>query len=255
MVGARGATAYGLRVTAALVPGLVRQGVVIVSGLALGIDAAAHRAALDSAGPTIAVLGTGVDVPYPRENERLYRRIEASGLLLSEALPGATAHPGSFPARNRLIAALSDVVLVIEAGAKSGALITAQAAAEIGRLVGAVPGPVDVPSSDGANALLRDGAQVVTACADVLGLLALTPRGGAFAATRAGPEPELPRASVEGLSESERQIIGILDYGPRLADELVGSSGLSARETAAALASLTLIGVVSIDATGLARRR
>ena len=254
MVGARGATAYGLRVTEKLIPPLVRQGVVIVSGLALGIDAAAHQAALDAAGATIAVLGTGVDVPYPRENERLYRRIEASGLLLSEALPGAPAHPGSFPSRNRIIAALSDVVVVVEAGAKSGALITAQAAAGIGRLVGAVPGPIDAPSSDGTNTLLRDGAQVVTGAPDVLGLLALTLRGRGINGVP-GETAERPSFELAGLSDSERQIVSILDQGPRLADELVGTSGLSARETASALSSLTLLGVVTMDAAGFARRR
>jgi DNA processing protein len=253
VVGARSATAYGLRVTGALVPSLVRQGIAIVSGLALGIDAAAHQAALDAAGSTIAILGTGVDVPYPRENERLYRRVEASGLLVSEVLPGTPARPGAFPSRNRLIAALSDVVIVVEAGAKSGALITAHVAAAIGRLVGAVPGPVDVPSSEGANTLLRDGAQVVTGPADALGLLALTPRGRSIAVPTTR-EPERTVREVEGLSAQERQVASILDHGPRLADELVGTSGLSARETAAALASLTLLGVVSIDAAGLARR-
>jgi DNA processing protein len=254
VVGARGATAYGLRATETLIPPLVRQGVVIVSGLALGIDAAAHQAALDTAGATIAVLGTGVDVPYPRENARLYRRIEASGLLLSEALPGAPAHPGSFPSRNRIIAALSDVVVVVEAGAKSGALITAQAAAGIGRLVGAVPGPIDAPSSDGTNTLLRDGAQVVTGAPDVLGLLALTLRGRSITAVPGAPA-ERPSFDLAGLSDSERQIVSILDQGPRLADELVGTSGLSARETASALSSLTLLGVVAMDAAGFARRR
>ncbi len=253
VVGARGATAYGLRVTETLVPPIVRQGVVVVSGLALGIDAAAHRAALEAGGATIAVLGTGVDLPYPRANERLYRRIEASGLLLSEALPGAPAHPGSFPTRNRIIAALSDVVVVVEAGAKSGALITAQAAASIGRLVGAVPGPVDVPSSQGTNSLLRDGAQVVSEAADMLGLLGLTVRGRGL--SRSALIASDGERLIEGLSESERQIVSILDHGPRLADELVGTSGLSARETATALSSLTLLGVVAIDPAGLARRR
>ena len=253
VVGARGATVYGLRVTDALIPPLVRHGVVIVSGLALGIDAAAHQAAVGAGGATIAVLGTGVDVPYPRANERLYRRIEASGLLLSEALPGAPAHPGSFPTRNRIIAALSDVVVVVEAGVKSGALITAQAAAAIGRLVGAVPGPVDIPSSQGTNAMLRDGGQVVTDAADVLGLLGLTVRGRGLSRS-ALPVQEVDR-SIESLSDSERRIVSILDHGPRLADELVGTSGLSARETATALSSLTILGVVTIDPAGLARRR
>jgi DNA processing protein len=253
VVGARGATAYGLRVTDSLVPPLVRHGVVVVSGLALGIDAEAHRAALDAGGATVAVLGTGVDLPYPRANEGLYRRIEASGLLLSEALPGAPAHPGSFPTRNRIIAALSDVVVVVEAGAKSGALITAQAAASIGRLVGAVPGPVDVPSSQGTNSLLRDGAQVVSDAADILGLLGLTVRGRGL--SRSALTAPAAERSIDGLSESERQIVSILDHGPRLADELVGTSGLSARETATALSSLTLLGVVAIDPAGLARRR
>jgi DNA processing protein len=256
LVGSRSATAYGLRAVASLVPPVARHGVAIISGLARGIDAASHQAALNAAGGTIAVLGTGVDVPYPQEHAHLYERIEAAGLLLSEALPGARAHPGSFPARNRLIAALADVVVVVEAGERSGALITAQAAAGIGRLVGAVPGPIDLPSSVGTNGLLRDGAQVITGAADIIGLLALTGRGRAAAiGPQAVTEASPPRFAAEALSDAERRVVQVLDHGPRHTDELVGASGLSPRETAAAIASLTLVGVVDVDLAGLARRR
>lgn len=251
IVGSRAATSYGLRVTASIVPTLASHGLVIISGLALGIDAAAHSETLDCAGRTIAVLGTGVDVPYPLENEWIYKRIEASGLLISELLPGTRAHPGSFPTRNRLIAALSDVVVVIEAGAKSGALITAQAAANAGRIVGAVPGPVDHPASAGTNSLLRDGAQVVTGVQDVMGLVALTPRGRTLATSQR--ELSEPPTDNYLIGDREARVLEVLANGPRMADELVGSTGLSARDTAATLASLSVLGRVVVDSAGLAR--
>ncbi|MBL8982223.1 MAG: DNA-protecting protein DprA, partial [Gemmatimonadetes bacterium] len=177
VVGTRGATTYGLRATDRIATGLARAGVTVVSGLARGVDAAAHEAALRDASPTVAVLGTGADVCYPRENLSLYRVMCAAGAVISEALPGTRAVPGAFPRRNRIVAALADVTLVVEAGVKSGALITAQHAVAIGRPIAAIPGPIDVESFAGSNALLRDGAHVVTGVPDLLALLDLTVRG------------------------------------------------------------------------------
>ncbi len=252
IVGSRAATQYGLRVTSSIVPELARNGLVVISGLALGIDAAAHTQTLDSAGRTIAVLGTGVDVPYPRENEWIYKRIEATGLLVSELLPGARAHPGSFPTRNRLIAALADVLVVVEASARSGALITAQAAANAGRVVGTVPGPIDHPSSAGTNSLLRYNTHVVTSADDVMGLVALTVRGRTLQ-RKAELEPPSRVADLSIMGPAEARMLEVLANGPRMPDELMGFTGLSARETAAALASLAVLGRVTVDSSGLAR--
>src|SRR5829696_2529212 len=158
IVGTRRSTAYGQRVTREIATALARAGASIVSGMALGIDAAAHTAALDAGGRTIAVLGTGADVAYPRAHVALHRDIGARGLVLSELPPGARSHKGSFPKRNRIIAALARLTIVVEAPFDSGALITASDALELGRDVAAVPGPIDSPQSQGTNLYIRDGA-------------------------------------------------------------------------------------------------
>ncbi|MGI9077420.1 MAG: DNA-processing protein DprA, partial [Gemmatimonadaceae bacterium] len=153
IVGTRSATGYGEFVTRELATALARAGATIVSGMARGIDAAAHRAALAAGGKTVAVLGTGVDIAYPTAHRELHRQIGEHGLLLSEELPGDRASAGSFPRRNRIIAALARVTLVVEAPVKSGALTTANHALELGRTVAAVPGPIDSPQSAGSNEL------------------------------------------------------------------------------------------------------
>jgi DNA processing protein len=254
VVGSRAATPYGLRITARLAGTLARGGVTIVSGLAMGIDARAHEAALESGGATVAVLGTGVDVPYPRTNAPLHARITRRGLVLSESPQGRAAFRGAFPRRNRLIAALADVVLVVEAGVRSGALITATLAAEQGRLVAAVPGPVDVPSSEGSNALLRSGAHVVTSADDVHALLALTPRGlrALPAAASAGDRPMAEQHA--DLPPLGRRLLEVLALGARNADELVLALAVPPRDLAAALASLGISGLVEVDHAGLVHR-
>ncbi len=251
VVGTRQPTGYGLRVTRRMVRGLVEGGVGIVSGLARGIDAAAHEEALDAAGTTVAVLGTGADVCYPRENARLYARVAADGVVVSEVLPGSPALPGAFPRRNRLVAALADVTLVVEAGAKSGALITAQRAAAIGRAIAAVPGPVDVESARGSNGLLQDGGHVVTGPEDALALLDLTARGRTrVARARQGRTPtDGTHPVVEG------RILEVLAREGARADELVQHLELPVPEVAAALASLELRGMVEVDAAGVVYRR
>lgn len=170
IVGTREASPYGIRVAEAMAAACARAGLVVVSGLARGIDAAAHRAALDAGGTTVAVLGTGVDVPYPVGHRALHARIAGDGLVVSEMEPGTKAFPGCFPRRNRLIAALAKVVLVVEAGHRSGAINTASQALELGVTVAAVPGRIDDPASAGANQLIFDGAQMVLEPEDLLSL-------------------------------------------------------------------------------------
>jgi len=168
VVGARAATRYGREVAAQLAGDLALAGVCVVSGMARGIDAAAHAAALGSPGGTIAVLGSGVDVPYPKENGELWKRIATGGLLLSEHAPGTRPLPAFFPVRNRIIAGMSSGTVVVEAARRSGSLITARLANDFGRDVFAVPGSIRSESSDGCHALLRDGAILCRGAEDVL---------------------------------------------------------------------------------------
>src|SRR5687767_2093140 len=177
IVGTRQATPYGERVTASLVAGLVHGGVCVVSGMARGIDSAAHRAALARRGGTIAVLGTGVDIAYPVGNRSLHRTIAERGLLVSEFPCGTRPTPGSFPRRNRVIAALAQLTIVVEAGEKSGAGITSGHASDLGREVGAVPGPVDSPQSAYTNQMIRTGANPILCADDALALLGLGDKG------------------------------------------------------------------------------
>jgi DNA processing protein len=239
VVGTRDATAYGERVTRELVRALARAGIGVVSGMARGIDAVAHRAALDEGGPTLAVLGTGVDVPYPAGHHALHRELVEGGGVLSEQPAGRRAFPGCFPRRNRIIAALADATLVVEAGVKSGALITAGHALELGRTVAAVPGPIDVPQHRGANELLRDGAQVIASPEDLLALVG-----------RSIPVPAAP--SLDG---DERVVWDAL--GPRALDidALTMLSALPAQRCMAAVTTLELRGVLECALTGEIRRR
>ncbi|MBL8960395.1 MAG: DNA-protecting protein DprA [Gemmatimonadetes bacterium] len=248
IVGTRAATNYGIQAAERLARGVARAGVVVVSGLARGIDAVAHAAALTSGGGTVAVLGTGVDVCYPRENLGLYRTICSRGLVVSEVIPGTRALPGAFPRRNRIVAALADVTLVIEAGVKSGALITAQHAIAMSRPVAGVPGPIDVDASAGSNQLLRDGAHVVTGVPDVLSVLDLTSRGRT---RRARPEATEPAGE---WTDAETRVLDALARMPTRPDELVAAAQLPVTDVVAALTSLELRGMVSVDAVGMVHR-
>ena len=176
VVGSRRATTYGRRIARRLGAHLAGQGHCVVSGMAMGVDAEAHRGALP--GPTAAVLGSGVDVVSPPRNAKLYRHIVDSGVVVSEYAPGVRAEPHHFPARNRIIAALSGDVVIVEASRRSGALITAEIALDLGRDVHAVPGPIDRPTSEGANRLIADGAGVIldTGLVDTLAPAAQLPR-------------------------------------------------------------------------------
>lgn len=257
LVGSRRATSYGRQVARDFARRLATRGICVVSGLAAGIDAEAHAAALAAGGPTVAVQGTGVDVAYPRSNAALHARIARDGLVLSELSPGRPAHPGGFPRRNRIIAALADVVVVVEAGVRSGALITAQLGGTLGRAVAAVPGPIDSETSRGANQLLRDGAQVLGSFDDLLGLLALTRRGRGADTRADADETSGGGAAVRehdfAADSAEGRLLAVLANGPRGTDDLVRACGISPREVATALSNLELQGEVMFDPSGQVR--
>jgi DNA processing protein len=244
IVGSRRATFYGLDVAETLAADLAARGITIVSGLARGIDAAAHRGALRVGGRTIAVLGSGADVIYPAEHRRLAAEIAERGAVLSQFAPGTPPLPQNFPTRNRVIAALSLAVVVVEAAERSGSLITARLAAELGREVLAVPGRITAPESRGANRLIQDGAAVAMGWEDVVG--ALPERWKvrvrtAVPAERAGAD----RDAAEPAESSARQrILGFLGEDPVDIDLVIERSGLGAGPVSAALLDLELDGRV-----------
>ena len=227
VVGARACSAYGAQVARTLARELASAGLVVVSGLARGVDGEAHRGALEGGGRTVAVLGCGIDRDYPRSHAELARRIVASGAVVSEYPPGVEPAPWRFPARNRIIAALSLATVVVEARERSGALITADFALELGRDVFAVPGEITSGLSAGTNDLLRQGAAPLTAVRDVLEAL--------------GIEPE-PAAGAASVSDAALAVLSILGDGACGADELTRASGLASAEVSAALVELELGG-------------
>jgi DNA processing protein len=239
VVGSRDHSAYGEAIARVVAAQAVRAGLVVVSGMARGLDAVAHAAALDAGGTTIGVLGNGLGVTYPAANRALYERVAAGGLLLSEFPPGERPHAGSFPRRNRLISGLARVTLVVEAAIGSGALITAGTALDQGREVMAVPGPITSPLSTGCNRLLRDGATPYLEVADLALLFPELSFPVEQAAAAVGPRP-LP----DSLSKVERNLAGLLAAEPMHLDTVVGRSELPAGEVLAALCGLELQGVV-----------
>ncbi len=233
VVGARACSSYGRAVARMLGRELAAAGVVVVSGLARGVDSEAHRGALDTAGRTIAVLGCGVDRDYPAAHGELASRItETGGLVVSEYEPGVDPAPWRFPARNRIIAGLCRAIVVVEARERSGALITADFALEDGREVMAVPGEITSALSAGTNALLRLGATPVTCTGDVLESLGIE---------RPGP-PEATASNANGAA-----VIAALLDGRSTTDELVRATGLGPGAVAAALVELELAGSVASD--------
>jgi len=206
IVGARHATAYGRRTAFQLAGGLARAGYTIVSGLARGIDAAAHRGALDAGGRTLAVLGSGVLSVYPPEHAELAVEIAGRGAVISEAPPLATPIPGAFPSRNRIVSGLALGTLVVEAADRSGALITARLAGEQGREVFAVPGPIDSRMSRGCNRLIRDGAKLVTNVDDILEEF-----GPLFEPTQAPDGREVRSPAELQLDAVEQTVLATLD--------------------------------------------
>lgn len=215
VVGTRQVSGYGKQVTQQLVNDLARDGFVIVSGMARGVDAIAHQKALDVGGDTIGVLGCGVDVVYPQEHKALYQQIVAEGLLLSEFVPGQQPTPGLFVARNRIVSALCEAVLVVEGVSTSGAMITARLAAEQGREVMAIPGPITALYSEGPNTLIQHGAHMVLHTDDVRELYGVK-RGIMHKAI-----PLQEQAIWQTLSPSEQKILELLLKEPYSVDELV----------------------------------
>jgi DNA processing protein len=258
VVGTRRASAYGLEVAAAIGRGLAAAGVTVVSGLALGIDAAAHRGALEVGGPTIAVLGCGADTVYPRTNRSLYGRIRAHGAAIAELPPGHQPARWTFPARNRIMAALAQVTVVVEAAERSGSLITAGFAQDLGREVCAVPGRVTSRMAAGANQLLLDGAHLVRGAADVLDLIfgaggwqggAGSRNGGAGGANGGPGAGARPSEPSERLDAALERVLAAVESGDSV-DEAARRARMSASELRAALGRLELLGLVRRDGLG-----
>jgi DNA processing protein len=233
IVGSRSHTRYGAEVCRHFAAGLVRHGLVVVSGMARGLDAVAHAAALDAKGGTIGVLANGFGVVYPASNRALYDRVAQHGCLITEQEPGERPFEGSFPKRNRLISGLARVTLVVEAHSKSGALITAGRALQQGRDLLAVPGPITSEASAGCNRLIQQGAKPALGLRDVLEEYGIALRG-------------VPSVHLPGdLTEWERRVLALLNDGSAHADDLAARLGWGAAETLATLTSLEIRGLVS----------
>ena len=244
VVGARRATDYGLDTAFALGRGLAASGITVVSGMALGIDSAAHEGALAGEGQTVAVLASGAERPYPAGKRALYRRILRHGCAVSELPPGTPVLRWAFPARNRIIAALAAATVVVEARERSGSLITAEIAADLGRHIGAVPGPVTGPRSAGTNALLHDGAAVVRDAGDALDLAA-----GPGAPLRRRPAPPAPRLAPRAPAAPPvpgdpalRRALDTVECGADSPERLARALGVDVSSASVALTQLELGG-------------
>lgn len=239
VVGSRLATAAGIDIARSIGCDLAAAGVQVVSGMARGIDAAAHRGALEGGGSTVAVLGCGIDVCYPAEHGSLRQAIEARGCTLTEEAPGTPPLQWQFPKRNRLIAALAEAVVVVEATPRSGALSTARWAVDLGRDVLAVPGSIRSPQSEGTNLLIRDGARPYLGPAD---LFEAAPALGVTSAV-AG-RAEQPRGAPGRLAPELAEILTRMGTTPVFPDELGAALGLPAAVIAARLGSLEVAGAI-----------
>lgn len=233
LVGTRRASAYGREVAHTLAFELARNGITVVSGLALGVDAVAHRSALEASGRTLAVLGSGVDQIYPLQHRQLAEEIMANGALISEYPVGTRPEANNFPPRNRIISGLSRLVVIVEAGQRSGALITAQFAADQGRDVFAVPGNILTPGSFGCNDLIRQGAIPLLAASDLLEHLNMTQYSAQQMARQIVPSDPL-----------EAQLLTHLSNEPQHVDEIVRQVALSAPQVSSLLALMELKGLV-----------
>lgn len=235
VVGTRKPSAYGRGVADSLTTGLARAGVTIVSGLARGVDGIAHRAALDAGQRTIAVMGSGVDVIYPGEHANLAARIVENGALVSEHPLGTKPDARNFPRRNRILAGMTLGTLVIEAGRKSGALITAKHALDENREVFAVPGDISRPNSEGVNWLIKEsGAKLVTDCSDILQELNISSVG----------EQQIEMAALFPHDENESQVLRYVTYDPVHIDEVIRNVGLGISVVSGALTMMELKGLV-----------
>ncbi len=239
VVGSRRPSRYGLEMARTLARELASAGLAVVSGMAMGIDSAVHEGALEAGGRTVAVLGNGVDIAYPPRSRRLYEEIVERGVVIAELPPGTPARRWTFPARNRIMAALAAMTIVVEARERSGSLITAGMAEDLNREVGAVPGRVGASLAAGTNGLLRDGAQLIRGGQDVLDAL-LGPGADGLLQARAGPalEPEIS------------SILDWIERGASSADALARASQIEPEILAGALVRLELTGYVRTDSSG-----
>ncbi len=239
IVGSRAATGYGRKVAHSLAKALAGHSMTVVSGLALGIDARAHWGALDGSGDTIGVLGCGLDVVYPRQNEVLYRKIIGNGVLVSEYPLGTRPEGFRFPARNRIIAGLSRGIVVVEAARKSGSLITAQLALDYGREVFAVPGQIDSHKSTGCHWLLQQGAKLTQSVEDIL---------EEFPGENTVNLPELLESNkkISGLEPDSFQLLKVLEPYSQTRDQVIDRVELSAARVNELLLLLELEGLVEI---------
>jgi DNA processing protein len=251
MVGARNPTSIGRETAAQFAGHLARAGLVITSGLALGIDAASHRGALAANGETIAVLGNGPDQVYPPENSGLAREIAASGLLVSEFPPGTPPRPQHFPRRNRIISGLSLGTLVVEAAVHSGSLITARLALEQGREVFAIPGSIHSPLSRGCHSLIRDGARLVETAADVLSELRIPVPAAPLSSEATDPQGLFSAR----LDKDYEILLDALGLEPARVETLMARTGLTADVVASMLLILELEGRVEQQPGGIFCRR
>jgi len=249
IVGSRNATPQGLKDAEALAADLAAQGLTIVSGLALGIDGAAHRGGLKGEGGSVAIIGTGADRIYPSRHKELALQLATEGAIVSEMPPGTQPQASHFPRRNRIISGLSQGVVVLEASLKSGSLITARMAAEQGREVFAIPGSIHAPQSRGCHALIRQGAKLVESAQDVLEELKI-------------PATTVPGLPQEGVSapgaaasdETEDPVLAALGYDPMGLDALIARTGMDASTLQVALLELELEGRIARLPGGLFQR-
>ncbi len=254
MVGARNASSLGVRMSRRLGQGLAEAGVVVVSGLARGIDAGAHAATLEAGGGTVAVMAGGVDVVYPPENDALARDIADRGCRISEHPPGLEPQARHFPLRNRIVAGLSRAVIVVEAAAKSGSLITAKAALEYGREVMAVPGhPFDARAS-GCNMLIRDGAALVRSASDVMEALGGPALPEPEMRLPVLPGPEAPQRPLKEVALLHSMILSRLGPSPLAEDQLLRDLAVSPAQLAPELLTLELEGRIARQPGGLLSR-
>ena len=239
MVGARSATAWGKSFAERLAADLAEAGITVISGMALGIDGASHRGALNSGGLTIGVMGCGIDICYPAYHAKLYEEILRTGTVISEYAPGTPGLPKHFVVRNRLISGLSDAVIVVEARKKSGSLITAEYALNQGRDVMAVPGRPEDVLSEGTNRLIKDGAACCTCAGDVFELLHIPIKN-----------EERP-ARAEALKGDAKKVADLLKNGPLHTDALAKQTGIPVEKLLQILLALELEGRVAAGAAGL----
>lgn len=234
VVGSRRASPYGRKIARELARDLAAEGVVVVSGLARGIDSEAHQGAVDAGGATVAVMGSGVDVVYPTENRRLYEKIQEMGAIVSEFVPGSYPEAHHFPRRNRIISGLSRGVVVVEARQKSGALITADFALEQGRDVFAVPGPVSSETSRGTNNLIKQGAKLVSSAQDILEEYTIQPPGRRVEEQQA----------LLMLDRYEEEILNYISYEATHMNDILANSSMGNGLASTLLIKLELYGLI-----------